>query len=286
MVADKNPLKIEDLNANHCAVAVHKYGFFLCTNGWSKILLGTRIYNISSNMLCIYTPNTFFQILEKSSDLDGILEEDDVDAYYQVVSSIDIQTRLQIRDSPCVEISKDQSDMILQLFDLMRIYGKNNNEFKVANQQVINPIKNSYLRYFRYVLCLKILEVYFVNTPVDALPRRREDMIINNFLVSLYDNCHSQRSVEYYASEQNLSPYYFSSIIKSCSGKSAMQWIESVTMTFARQYLECTELSIKEISDRLNFPDQSTFGRYFKRHEGCSPSDFRRRKESDNKGLI
>lgn len=212
MVADKNPLKIEDLNANHCAVAVHKYGFFLCTNGWSKILLGTRIYNISSNMLCIYTPNTFFQILEKSSDLDGILEEDDVDAYYQVVSSIDIQTRLQIRDSPCVEISKDQSD--------------------------------------------------------------------------IYDNCHSQRTVEYYASEQNLSPYYFSSIIKSCSGKSAMQWIESVTMTFARQYLECTELSIKEISDRLNFPDQSTFGRYFKRHEGCSPSDFRRRKESDNKGLI
>ncbi|MCI7615355.1 MAG: helix-turn-helix domain-containing protein [Bacteroidales bacterium] len=28
----------------------------------------------------------------------------------------------------------------------------------------------------------------------------------------------------------------------------------------------------------MNFPDQSSFGRYFRHHEGCSPMEFRERK--------
>lgn len=34
-------------------------------------------------------------------------------------------------------------------------------------------------------------------------------------------------------------------------------------------------MSIKEIADRMGFPDQSTFGRYFRHREGCSPSEYR-----------
>lgn len=107
------------------------------------------------------------------------------------------------------------------------------------------------------------------------MPRNSRDEILNKFLVSVYENCHVQRTVQYYADEQHLSPYYFSSIIKERSGKSALQWICDVTMILSRQYLECSEMSIKEIAERLNFPVQSTFGRYFKRQEGCSPSEFR-----------
>ncbi|MCI6519355.1 MAG: helix-turn-helix transcriptional regulator [Prevotellaceae bacterium] len=78
-----------------------------------------------------------------------------------------------------------------------------------------------------------------------------------------------------------LSPYYFSSIIREKSGKSALQWIGNITMIFSRQYLKCSDMSIKEIADCLNFPDQSYFTRYFKHHEGCSPMEFRNRRLQD-----
>ena len=39
--------------------------------------------------------------------------------------------------------------------------------------------------------------------------------------------------------------------------------------------LRDTELSIKEIADRLSFPDQSTFGKFFKKHFGESPLGYR-----------
>lgn len=282
MLSYKRPLNIDELNANHYMVSVHKYGFFLCRKGTARILLGSNTYQISHNCLCIYAPNTFFQILEKSPDLKGILEEDDVETYYPVLSPIDIRKRLQVRNSPCVEVSEIQAEEMIRLYNMIRENEQSINEnFTDIHKDFTEIVHADCIRYLRYALCLKVLEAYFSNTPVEAMPQTKEDAILNRFLVSVYENCHRQRTVQYYADEQHLSPYYFSSIIRERSGKSALQWIGNVTMTFSRQYLECSKMSIKEIADRLNFPDQSTFGRYFKHHEGCSPSEFRERRLQD-----
>lgn len=37
-----------------------------------------------------------------------------------------------------------------------------------------------------------------------------------------------------------------------------------------------SDLTLKEISDRLNFPDQSSFGRFFKSNTGQSPRTYRK----------
>lgn len=278
MQTSERPLRIDELNANHYMVSVHKYGFFLCTEGTAKILLGSNTYRISRGCLCLYAPNTFLQILEKSEDLSGILEEEDVETLHPVVSSVDIRKRLQVRTSPCVEIAGAQADEIIRLYNMVceneRSAAAVNSGAEVCGH-IPSTLHVDCLRYLRYALCLKVLEAYFGNMPVEAVPHTKEDAVLNRFLVSVYKNCHQQRTVQFYADEQHLSPYYFSSIIRGRSGKSALQWIANVTMTFSRQYLECSEMSIKEIADRLNFPDQSTFGRYFKHHEGCSPSEFR-----------
>ena len=265
--------RINNLHANYYKVSVHKYGFFLCRTGYGRILLGSRIYEISPNTLCIYTPNSFFQILEKSNDLTGVLEEDDVDTYYPVVSTIEIRKRLQIRSESCVALSDAESGEIALLVEA--VYNTAFTGQASRNDAEIRSIHDNYVRHLRYALCLKVLEAYFNNSPVQALPECKEDLILSRFLISLYDNCHKERTVQFYADQQHLSPYYFSTIIKNRSGMGALQWIENVTMTLSREYLECTDLSIKEISEKLNFPDQSTFGRYFKHREGCSPSEFR-----------
>lgn len=277
-------MKIDELNANHYMVSVHKYGFFLCRKGTARILSGSNTYQISRNHLCIYAPNTFFQILEKSPDLEGILEEDDVETYHPVLCSVDIRKRLQVRHSPCVKISEAQADEMIRLYNMVLENGQTataKENLPDRHKEFAETARTDCMRYLRYAICMKVLEVYFSNTPVEAMPQTKEDTILNRFLVSVYENCHKQRTVQYYADKQHLSPYYFSSIIRKRSGQSALQWIGNITMTFSRQYLEYSEMSIKEIADRLNFPDQSTFGRYFKHHEGCSPSEFRERRSQD-----
>lgn len=264
---------IDELDANHYRVSVHKYGFFLCTKGTARIFLGNRTYFVSANRLCIYTPNTFFRILEKSPDLDGILHEDAVDAYYPAVSSINIRKRLMMRENPIVEVSATEAMNIAVLSDTLN--RSQDTTEAGGGDLTVKTIHDNYLVYLRYALCLYVCEAYFNNNPVPAVQQEREDIIFNRFLISVYENCHRERTVRFYADEQHLSPYYFSTIIRSRSGKSALQWIENVTMTFARQYLGDSAISIKEIAERLNFPDQSTFGRYFRHRQGCSPSQYR-----------
>jgi AraC-like DNA-binding protein len=42
-----------------------------------------------------------------------------------------------------------------------------------------------------------------------------------------------------------------------------------------RFYLKQTDLSIKQVSNRLNFPNPSFFGKYVKEHLGVTPKKLR-----------
>ena len=103
----------------------------------------------------------------------------------------------------------------------------------------------------------------------------KKDLIFHRFLLSLFQHFRQEREVAFYAELQHLSPRYFSSIIKEKSGSNALQWIVQMVIAESKLMLETSELSIKEISVRLNFPTQSFFGKYFKQYTGFSPKEFR-----------
>lgn len=266
-------MHIEELDANVRMVSVHKCGLYLCRRGSARVLLGSGIYEVGPNSLCVYTPNSFLQILERSDDLEGILEEDNVDEYYPVLSTVSIRSRLLIREKPCVVISDEQARSIIRLVGIIREEQESFPSY--FGEHPLQDIHADYLRQLRYAVCLRVLEAYFSNTPVEAEPQSHDAEVLHRFLLSVHEQCHRERTVQYYADEQHLSPYYFSSIIKSRSGRGALQWIEAITMMRIRQLLLTTEQSVKELAARMNFPDQSTFCRYFKRLEGCTPLEYR-----------
>ncbi|MBQ2133511.1 MAG: helix-turn-helix domain-containing protein [Bacteroidales bacterium] len=43
----------------------------------------------------------------------------------------------------------------------------------------------------------------------------------------------------------------------------------------AKVLLRTPQLTIKEITDKLKFADQSSFGKFFKKHTGISPKKYR-----------
>lgn len=105
-------------------------------------------------------------------------------------------------------------------------------------------------------------------------------MLFHQFIAHLQRNCQQNRNVQFYANLFNLTPRYFSTIIKQKSGQSPQYWISHFVILEAKRLLNSNTLSIKEISDQLNFPDQSCFGRYFRLYAGMSPSEFIRTKQS------
>ena len=95
------------------------------------------------------------------------------------------------------------------------------------------------------------------------------------FLDLLYSSEIKRQTVEAYASELCISPKYLTAVCKKNSGKTANEWITEQVLEDIRYYLRQTNLSIKQICDKLAFPNPSFFGKYVKDHFGMTPLEFR-----------
>ncbi len=134
---------------------------------------------------------------------------------------------------------------------------------------------------------LKVVEhlmMVFFYSSRDALdvmknnqPRSSADVLSKEFLLLAKDNFKKERQLKFYADKLFITPRYLSRVVKECSGSSAAEWIERYVILEARALLKSTNMTIQQISDELNFPSQTFFGKYFKRRVGMSPKEYRRR---------
>lgn len=101
-------------------------------------------------------------------------------------------------------------------------------------------------------------------------------ILCDKFISMLGNEFRNHRSIPYYADKLCVTPRHLSNVLKRETGMSAMQWVESFVIKYAKARLSSTSLTVQQISDGLSFNDQSEFGKYFKRLEGLSPSAYRK----------
>jgi AraC-like DNA-binding protein len=104
-----------------------------------------------------------------------------------------------------------------------------------------------------------------------------QSVLVDKFIKLVEENFREQREVGFYADRLCLTPKYLSKVIKDSSGKSANSWIDDYVILEAKAMLKSTNMTVQQISDELNFPSQSFFGKYFKRIVGVSPKEYKRK---------
>lgn len=251
------------------------FGILLFTNGKGTVACNDVTYRLEEHFLFVFTPYSTFYLEDGTDDMEGWLLEADVKTTLMLLDDIPAEKRVAISQAPCVRISERQ-ESVLQ--DLMRIVQHKMEDFPRAD---IGNLPEKELFLLRQALCMEIIQVYFDSTQMFGQPDKRGNILFNKFISSVYSHCHTHRTVAFYARQQNISTGRFSAIVRNVSGHSPMHWIELFTMTKIRKLLSDTDISVKEITDRMGFPDQSTFGRYFKDREGLSPSAYRMRQNGE-----
>ena len=101
----------------------------------------------------------------------------------------------------------------------------------------------------------------------------------NSTLVKFKDlvNIHHKEwhATSNYAEELFITPDYLNRIVKSQTGKTAKEHIQSRIIVAAKRLLYFSELSNKEIGFELGFSEPANFSAFFKHAEGQSPSQFK-----------
>lgn len=103
----------------------------------------------------------------------------------------------------------------------------------------------------------------------------RQGRMSDRFISLVQDNFRTERFLDFYAKQMEVTPKHLSRTVKAQTGYTAVEWIERFVILEAKVMLKSSNLNIQQIADELNFPSQSFFGKYFKKFTGMSPKEFR-----------
>jgi len=181
-------------------------------------------------------------------------------------NSIDV---LKIFTSDPAIFIKNESDLFRKVvFHLEQLENLNNAE------------KNNY--YFKemiwhyFSLIIYEIDNYLKKTEKIKSISDREDEITTDFFVLVRKHFKEQHNVQFYADQLCISRKYLTSIINKTLRKSPKEIIDQVLILEARLLLKNSNSNITEVALQLNFPDQATFSKFFKRHTRKSPQEYKK----------
>ncbi|MBP3776269.1 MAG: helix-turn-helix transcriptional regulator [Prevotella sp.] len=147
--------------------------------------------------------------------------------------------------------------------------------FKIEKMPLLSrEIMVSFLRTMLLMVCEELLRHEGMTLENDSSSIHDKE-IFNQFLQLLSNQEQKRQRVAFYADLLHISPKYLSSVSKKVSGKNPMRWITESTMQDCYSLLKETDMSIKEISNKLGFPNSSFFSQYFREQASVTPLEYR-----------
>lgn len=268
---DLIPISFDELVANDDAnlcIAPDQLTIILCTGGRKELQINFADYTLTPGSLAFIYPNSMWRPLATSSDFEAHYFSIQRTSAKEWNAFIDLDTVFSlssyIAKHPHTQLSLDETQVMTQYLNLLK------SRYEADAQAII-------IRFILSAFTLELNRIFTAREKSDRSKISRQEDILWKFLTLLKQYHQEERTVNFYADKMCISPKHLSSVIKQMSHKTAHELIaDFVTMT-AKRLLKTTTMSIQEISDELNFANQSFFGKFFKQNTGQSPSAYRRK---------
>ncbi len=243
--------------------------FGICLEGNCCVEIANQRYQFSQNKYIVILPGQLVRVVETSTDFKPIFISCDRKLFAEVVQfqRIVVPLLLYIRNNPCETLNQQD---VLWLAEYYRLLFT-----ELCNTD--NIFRKNTARAILQAMIAKICNLYAHEATLHTtIANGRQEEVFTNFIRELSVGFKHHRELQYYADKLCITPKYLSSIVKQVSGSSALQWIECCVVEETKILLQTTNLTIQQIADELNFPNQSFFGKYIKKRTGLSPKDLRK----------
>ena len=132
------------------------------------------------------------------------------------------------------------------------------------------------------IICFNLISIFVsivrnsTITDVSKQIPEQNQMTLFKFRMLVNQHYIEKRLPKDYAALLYVTPSQLNAICKDLFGKSAGQIIRERILLEAKRLLINTDVSISEVADKLNFTDNSYFTKFFKKHTGITPQEFRK----------
>lgn len=244
-------------------------GLIVCTRGEFHFMVSAREYTAVAGETVFIPEGKLFRVNSVSDDVEVSIIMYKIEPIREVLGNMVHAIHLYHKMSPNsfhVWSTGDEKDIVAYI----SLIGQGNlpeeDYFSIYGRKLL-------LLSLTYRLCTLFQKKYLSG---DASNARRTEIFLR--LIQFIDRYYmSERGVAFYADKLCLSPKYLSELSKSVCGYTVQELVFKAIVRKCMSYLDVTNMTVQEISEKLNFPNPSSFGTFFKKHTGLSPQQYRER---------
>lgn len=251
----------------HTPIRIDALAIILCTKGNCTLKIDLKTYEVKPNTLVVLQPQNYLTYCEGSPDAKCHL----VVCSLRIVENImpkltDILPMMMLnRLEPVCPLTNSEAVGIISIYHFL----------KSRLQRPKTPFLKQAVLCVLQAAVFEMMDIRNSHADVAHIQNSRKEEIMARFLIAVCENFKKERQVSFYSTLLCITPKHLSAVVKEISGRTAGEWIENYVIMEAKVLLSHTDLTIKEIASRLNFANQSFFGKYFKHLTGLSPTEFR-----------
>ena len=136
---------------------------------------------------------------------------------------------------------------------------------------------NDYMGCFKDVQSLKDGISYLINALASASHKDESKDTIQRAVDYILENLSKDISVKDVADYVCFSPEYFSKLFKKETGENVKNYILRIKVNTAKDLLKNPNIPVSLVASELGYSNFSHFTQMFKKHEGITPSEYRKK---------
>ena len=245
-----------------------KATIIILKEGKMEVAIDLRMYTLEAPCIVSISWGQILQYFYASDDLSTVT----ITMSEQFVRDLQMEAQQVLpffvfrREQAHIPLKNNELDILMNYYSLLQ----------TAINQGDNLLHKEAVKFLTKSLLYNVLAFAEPYTTYDVTKKKsRKESICEEFMRLIPQYYRKERSLDFYAKKMCLSPKHLSEVIKNAFQRSANSLIDSYVCLEARALLKSTDMTIQQISDELNFPSQSYFGKYFKRLTGISPKEYR-----------
>ena len=207
-------------------------------------------HSVKPNDFFFILPGSIIQLGDKSEDLLLYVMGASTDFLSDKSMKTNIQLFLHVKDNPKINLDEEESEMLFSFIEFI--------------------VQSLFMGF-----CYEVSAIFRRTLVTTSQQLNRNEILFKELMQLIVTHYKTERSVGFYAGKLCLTDKYLTRIIREVSGKTISEWIKTALIFDAKSQLKYTRKTIQEISNDLNFPNPSFFGKFFKQHTGMTPKAYR-----------
>ncbi|MDA7803630.1 AraC family transcriptional regulator [Crocinitomix sp.] len=242
------------------------YTILLIKKASGQHLIDFNSYPLEGKSIFFLSPGQVHQVVEHEKSIGySIVFSDQFLAKNNIPISFieDLNLFNDFGETPPIQLSEEELTVLSQNAEEM--IAMNSSEITLKYEAIGSLVK---------LLLIRCNNLCSIKKP-DLSQVETSNSVLRKFK-SLINEHHAEwHGTTEYANELHISPDHLNRVVKSLTGKTAKEHIQSRIITAAKRLIYFTDLSNKEIGYELGFNEPANFSAFFKKCTGSSPSNFK-----------